>query len=149
MVYFGTRYNLTALGQVWSKKLFFGGGGFRATPVAYGSSQALGWIGATAAGLHHSLSNARCKQRLWPTPQLTATPDPHPLSKARVQTSVLMDISWIRFHWAPMRTPAQHFKMICVGCQGLNIKRLYLKQWGFLKQHWVHGPKWQLWRGAA
>ena len=27
---------------------------FRATPVAYGSSQARGHIGATAAGLHHS-----------------------------------------------------------------------------------------------
>ena len=30
---------------------------FRAAPVAYGSSQAKGWMGATAAGLHHSHSN--------------------------------------------------------------------------------------------
>ena len=29
-----------------------------------------------AAGLHHSHSNARSEPRLWPTPQLMATPDP-------------------------------------------------------------------------
>ena len=45
---------------------------FRATPTAYGSSQASGWIRATAAGLRHSHSNARSEQRLQPTPQLTA-----------------------------------------------------------------------------
>ena len=33
---------------------------FRATPSAYGGSQARGWIGAVTAGLHHSHSNARC-----------------------------------------------------------------------------------------
>ena len=32
---------------------------FRASPAAYGNSQARGQIGATAAGLHHSHSNAR------------------------------------------------------------------------------------------
>ena len=37
---------------------------FRATPMAHGSSQARGPIGATAAGLHHSHSNARSKPRL-------------------------------------------------------------------------------------
>ena len=31
----------------------------RATPMAYGGSQARGLIGAVAAGLHHSHSNAR------------------------------------------------------------------------------------------
>ena len=30
---------------------------FRATPVAYGGSQARGQIGTTAAGLHHSHGN--------------------------------------------------------------------------------------------
>ena len=49
---------------------------FMATPVAYGSSQAKGWIWAASAGLHHSHSNARSKLSLHPTPQLTATPDP-------------------------------------------------------------------------
>ena len=48
---------------------------FRATPAAYGGSQARGWIGATAACLHHSHSNAGSELRLWPT-HLTASLDP-------------------------------------------------------------------------
>ena len=44
-----------------------GGGG---TPVAYGSSQAQGRIGATATGLCHSHSNTRSELSLQPTPQL-------------------------------------------------------------------------------
>ena len=49
---------------------------FRAAPMAYGSSQARGLIRATAAGLHHSHSNAISEPCLWPTPQLMARPDP-------------------------------------------------------------------------
>ena len=49
---------------------------FRATPMAYGSSQARGQIRATAAGLCHSHSNAGSKPCLQPTPQLPAMPDP-------------------------------------------------------------------------
>ena len=49
---------------------------FRAAPTAYGSSQARGPIGATAAGLRHSHSNAGSEMQLWPTPQLSATLDP-------------------------------------------------------------------------
>ena len=49
---------------------------FRATPTAYGSSQARGSIGAGAASLHHSHSNTRPKLCLRPTPQLMAMPDP-------------------------------------------------------------------------
>jgi len=47
-----------------------------AAPVAYGGSQARGPIGAVAAGLHPGHSNTESKPRLWPTPQLTAMPDP-------------------------------------------------------------------------
>ena len=47
----------------------------RAAPAVYGGSQARGLIRAVAAGLHHSHSNVGSKQRLPPTPQLTATPD--------------------------------------------------------------------------
>ena len=47
-----------------------------AAPAAYGGSQARGPIGAAAAGLHHSHSNAGSELCLQPTPQLTATPDP-------------------------------------------------------------------------
>ena len=48
----------------------------RATPLAYGGSQARGLIGAVAAGLCHSHSNMGSEPRLRPTPQLTATPHP-------------------------------------------------------------------------
>ena len=49
---------------------------FRATPTAYGGSQARGPIGTVAAGLHQSHSNAGSKLHLRPTPQLTTMPDP-------------------------------------------------------------------------
>ena len=55
---------------------FFFFGLFKATPAAQGGSQARGRIGAVAAGLHHSHSNAESEPHLRPTPQLTATPDP-------------------------------------------------------------------------
>ena len=48
----------------------------RATPVAYGGSQARGLIRAVAAGLCHSYSNAGSEPCLQPTPPLTATLDP-------------------------------------------------------------------------
>ena len=41
--------------------------------MAYGGSQARSQIGAIAADLHHSHSNAISKPCLWPTPQLMAT----------------------------------------------------------------------------
>ena len=47
---------------------------FRAAPKAYGDSQARGLIGAVAAGLRQSHSNARSELCLWPTPQHEATP---------------------------------------------------------------------------
>ena len=43
---------------------------FRAVPMAYGSSQGRGLIGAAAASLHHSHSNAGFKLHLKTTPQL-------------------------------------------------------------------------------
>ena len=49
---------------------------FRAAPSTHGSSQARGQIGAIAAGLHHSHSNARSEARLRSSWQPTATPDP-------------------------------------------------------------------------
>ena len=49
---------------------------FRATPSAYGSSQARGWFGAIATGLCHSHNNLGSKPHLQPPPQLTATSDP-------------------------------------------------------------------------
>ena len=49
-----------------------------AAPAAHGGSQARGPIGAVATGLRQSHSNVRSEPHLWPTPQLTATPDPQP-----------------------------------------------------------------------
>ena len=48
----------------------------RATPVAYGSSQARGRIEAAAAILHHSHGNTRFEPHLQPMPQLAAMLDP-------------------------------------------------------------------------
>ena len=63
-----------------------GGGLFRATPSAYGSSQVRGQIGAAAAGLHHSHSNAESE------PHLRIL---NPPREARDGTYVLMDTSLI------------------------------------------------------
>ena len=48
---------------------------FRATTMAYGSSQARGRIGAAAASLRHNHSNARSEPGLQPMLQLVATLD--------------------------------------------------------------------------
>ena len=48
----------------------------RATPEAYGGSQAKGLISVVATGLRQNHSNLGSKPHLPPTPQLTATPDP-------------------------------------------------------------------------
>ena len=48
----------------------------RATPVAYGISQAKGLIGAIAVSVCHSLSHIASEPCLQPTLQLMATPDP-------------------------------------------------------------------------
>ena len=47
-----------------------------AAPAAYGGSQARGPVGAVAASLLQSHSNAGSESSLQPTPQLTATLDP-------------------------------------------------------------------------
>ena len=49
---------------------------FRATPTAYGGSQARGLIGAVAADLHQSHSNTGSELHLQPAPQLMAMLDP-------------------------------------------------------------------------
>ena len=49
---------------------------FMALPMAYGSFQAWGWIGAADAGLYHSHHNIGSGLRLWPLRQLAAVPDP-------------------------------------------------------------------------
>ena len=48
----------------------------RAPPVAYGSSQVMGQIKASAVGLCHSHSNTGSKLHLWPMPQLATMLEP-------------------------------------------------------------------------
>ena len=78
---------------------------FGAAAVAYGRSQAGGWIRATAAGPHHSHSHMGSEPRLWPTPRLGATPDPGPTEQGRGGIRILMDPSWIHLCCATPRTP--------------------------------------------
>ena len=80
---------------------------FRATPTAYGSSQARGQIGDTAASLCHSHNDARSELCLRPTWQLTATLDPNPLSEARDarnRSHSLMETSEVHYCWATTGT---------------------------------------------
>ena len=77
---------------------------FRATPLAYGGSQARGPIRATAAGSQYSQHQIQA----WSATYTTAhwnTGSFNPLSKAGNQTCVVMDASQIRFHWATTGTP--------------------------------------------
>ena len=63
------------IGQISNLFLFFYFCLLRATPLAYGGSQARGWIGGTATGLHHGHSKVGSDPHMWPTPQLMATLD--------------------------------------------------------------------------
>ena len=85
---------------------------FRATPapVVYVNSQARDWIGATATGLHHSHSNVSDPSfvcNLHHSSQKCQIL--HPLSETRDRSHILMDTSWIHFHWAMMGTPSFFF----------------------------------------
>ena len=65
---------------------------FMATHVAHESSQTTDQIGVA-----NSHSNVGSKPCLGPTPPLTATLKPQPLSKAGDRTHILMDTSQIRY----------------------------------------------------
>ena len=65
---------------------------FRATPLAYGGSQARGWVADVAAGLHHSHSDRIQAASVTYTPAHGNTGS---LSKARDQTCIIMDASQI------------------------------------------------------
>ena len=66
---------------VWISAYFFFFFFCWAAPVAYGSSQAKGPTRAVANSLRHS--NVESKSHLWPTPQLTAMPDPQPTDQGQ------------------------------------------------------------------
>ena len=64
------------LGYLLLNFYFLSFGLVRATPLAYGGSQARGQIRGAVAGLCHSNSTAGSEPNLRPTPELMATPDP-------------------------------------------------------------------------
>ena len=77
-----------------------------AAPAVYGGPQARGRIRATAAGLHHSHSNAGSKLRLRLPPQFTQQHHIlNPVSEARGPTYNLMVPSQIHFHCARTGNP--------------------------------------------
>ena len=82
---------------------------FRATPTAYGSSQARGQIVAVAASLHHSHSNAGSEPHCDLHHSSWQHQIPNPLSEARDRTCNLMVPSQIRFHCTTTGTPPKIF----------------------------------------
>ena len=82
---------------------------FRAPPVAYGSSQARGPIRPTAAGLHHSHSNARSSHICDPHCISRQRQILNPLSEARNRTHDLIDTNQVRYCWATRGTQVLNF----------------------------------------
>ena len=78
---------------------------FRVAPVAYGSSQVRGRIGATAVSLHHSRSNTGAEPRLHLHHSSRQCRMPDTLREAKDGTCILMDTSWIRFCCTTTGTP--------------------------------------------
>ena len=90
---------------------------FKVAPVVYGSSQARGWIGAAAAVLSHSHSNAKSEPHLWPMLNLQqcqtlthwARPGMEPAS-----SWVLVRFIYIDPQWEPLIFPM--IKIFCTPC---------------------------------
>ena len=69
-------YINTSIAILFNLFIYFCLVGFsRATPAAYGDSQARGLIGAVGTGLRQSHSKEGSEPHLQPTPQLMASPD--------------------------------------------------------------------------
>ena len=87
----------------------------RATPVAYGGSQAMSQIRATAAGLCHSHSNTGSKHVCDLHHSSQQCHILNPLSKAGNSSHNLMVPSRICFRCATMGTPIFVFYFYCLG----------------------------------
>ena len=97
---------------------------FRATPMAYESSQTRRRIGATAAGLLHSHSNMEFELRLWPTHSSQQHWNLNTLIEVRDRTCVFMDSSQVHYHWATVGIPHLFFNIIwekCFGGPSINL----------------------------
>ena len=110
----------------------------RATPEAYGGSQAQGLIGAVAAGHSHSHSNAGSEPRLRSAPQLTATPG-SPAHWARPGIEPAMPWFPVGFtnHWATTGTPSDShssysdYQVLASSPVGTNVLISYQRAWTF------------------
>ena len=107
---------------------------FRAAPVAYGGSQARGPIGATAAGIYHSLQQRRIL---------------NPLSDARDRTRNLMVPSQIHFHCAsefPLWLSGLRTQLVSMRMQVQSLALFNgLRIWSCHKL-WHRS---QIWRGSS
>ena len=96
---------LYSVSWVMNSDFFSFFGIFRASPSAYGSSQARGQIRAVVASLGHShiCHQHHSSQQHWIL---------NPLREARNWTGVLLDTSRVCYHWATMGTPNPDFKSL-------------------------------------
>ena len=113
---------------------------FRATPAAYGSSQAKGWIGAAATNLCYSLRNARFQPHLQPIYHSSWQHQIlNPLSWSRDGTHILMDTSRVRYHWAMTGTPIVYYVYICFS--HLTVSAHFSASW-VVPGVWLAFSKW-------
>ena len=94
---------------------------FRATPMAYGSSQALDWIRPTAAGLTPQTQ----QHGSWAVSVTYTTAQGNARSLTQDWTCILMDTSWAHYHWGMTGTLLGHsytgnseFLRLCVSNWG-------------------------------
>lgn len=96
---------------------------FRATPVSFGNSQARGQTGAAAEAYITATAKPDLSCICHPQ-QFMATLDPYPLSEARNQTPILMDTSWVSYHWA---TTGPHF--VCLLVVLMTCQSYWARDW--------------------